>query len=159
MRAVARRARWCAACGLLLFAAGCGSKDDPVVQASVPDPTTSSAPVTTTTSAAPATTSASPSRAPASTAAAPAQGDCGTVPAASGLTLRVLPSPGISCADAKQLVATFQSQLTGKQPAGSTQPASGTVNGWLCVSGPPASEGGTSCSLQDQTVFASVAAE
>ncbi|MTD58544.1 hypothetical protein GKO32_31885 [Amycolatopsis sp. RM579] len=81
------------------------------------------------------------------------------VTAASGLTLQVLDSPGIPCADAKALVGKFQAQLAGKQPAGSTQPASATVDGWLCVSGPPASQGGTSCSLDDKTVFASVAAE
>ncbi|TNC25490.1 hypothetical protein FG385_14885 [Amycolatopsis alkalitolerans] len=75
------------------------------------------------------------------------------------MTLQVLESPGIACADAKALVSRFQAQLAGKQPAGSSQPASATVDGWLCVSGPPASQGGTSCSRQDQTVFAGVAGE
>ncbi|WP_261377182.1 hypothetical protein, partial [Amycolatopsis bartoniae] len=88
-----------------------------------------------------------------------AQDDCGTVAAASGLTLQVLPTPNLPCDEANQLVARFQAQLAGRQPAGSDQPASATVDGWLCVSGPPASQGGTTCSRQDQTVFAGVVTE
>ncbi|NKQ52622.1 hypothetical protein HFP15_06980 [Amycolatopsis sp. K13G38] len=66
---------------------------------------------------------------------------------------------GISCADAKSLVAKFQQQITGKQPPGSSQPVSASVDGWLCVSGPPSGGGGTSCSRGEQTVFAEAAAE
>ncbi|WP_236793164.1 hypothetical protein [Amycolatopsis sp. GM8] len=166
MGAVARRFRQCAAGGLLLLAAGCAGTDDPVVQAGTPAATTPSAPGVSSAPSlppsapgVPATTSGPAGTSATSADAAPAQGGCGTVTAASGLTLQVLESPGVPCADAKQLVTKFQAQLAGKQPAGSSQPASATVDGWLCVSGPPASQGGTSCSLQDKTVFAGVAAE
>ncbi|HVW41757.1 MAG TPA: hypothetical protein VHC18_10435 [Amycolatopsis sp.] len=93
--------------------------------------------------------------------AAPTGGDCGTVPAASGLTLQVLDSSsmGVPCAGATRLVGEFQRQIAGKQPAGSNEPVSATVDGWLCVSGPPAAQGGTSCSLDQKTVFARVASE
>ncbi|WP_233459043.1 hypothetical protein, partial [Amycolatopsis acidiphila] len=112
----------------------------------------------TTATSPPATTGSAPAGSPAPTSA-PAEGSCGTVTAASGLTLQVLESPGVPCADAKDLVSRFQAQLAGRQPAGSGKPASATVDGWLCVSGPPSSQGGTTCSLQDKTVFAGVAAE
>ncbi|KAA9151357.1 hypothetical protein FPZ12_039165 [Amycolatopsis acidicola] len=80
--------------------------------------------------------------------------------AASGLTLRVEDSStaGMDCAQATDLVARFQRQLTGKQGPDSRDPVSATVDGWLCVSGPPSAQGGTTCSKQDLTVFAGVAA-
>lgn len=160
MGATARRVCSCAAGAFLLLTAGCAGTGDPVVQAGTPTPappvvTTTSEPAPTTTTAPPKT----PATTPKTTEAAPAEGTCGTVIAASGLTLQVLDSPGVGCADAKQLVSRFQEQLAGKQTAGSTKPASATVDGWLCVSGPPSSQGGTSCSLDDKTVFATVAAE
>lgn len=163
MGAAARRVCSCAAGAFLLLTAGCAGTDDPVVQAGTPAPappvvttTSEPAPTTTTTASTPPKTTATT---PKTTEAVPAEGTCGTVTAASGLTLQVLDSPGVSCADAKQLVSRFQAELAGKQTAGSSQPASATVDGWLCVSGPPSSQGGTTCSLDDKTVFASVAAE
>ncbi|TVT42296.1 hypothetical protein FNH05_22610 [Amycolatopsis rhizosphaerae] len=90
----------------------------------------------------------------------PADGSCGSVTAASGLTLSVLDgtAAGIGCAQAHQLVAKFQAGIAGQQPAGSGRPVSATVDGWLCVSGPPSSQGGTTCSLDDKTVYARVVA-
>lgn len=163
MGATTRRVCSCAAGAFLLLTPGCAGSDDPVVQAGTQPPappivttTSEPAPATTTTAATPPKTTATTPR---TTEPALAEGTCGTVTAASGLTLQVLDSPGMRCADAKQLVSRFQAELAGKQIAGSSQPASATVDGWLCVSGPPSSQGGTSCSLDDKTVFASVAAE
>lgn len=164
MGTAARRASWCAVGAFVLLSAGCGGGDSPVVQVATPTPHGSStvAPPATTPPIPPASTTRAPSTAtPGTTTAAPApaDGSCGTVTAASGLTLRVLPAAGVSCADAVGLVGRFQEQLAGRQPAGSSRPASAVVDGWLCVSGPPSSKGGTTCSLQDKTVFADVAAE
>jgi hypothetical protein len=144
------------------LAAGC-SHDEPAADVVVSSP----APVTSASAAAPSSSPAAATSTPAApkttttAAAAPTGGNCGTVTAASGLTLQVLDSSslGVSCADAKQLVGKFQAQITGKQAANSNEPVSATVDGWLCVSGPPAAQGGTTCSQQDKTVFASVAAE
>ncbi|WAL63375.1 hypothetical protein ORV05_20380 [Amycolatopsis cynarae] len=134
---------------------------------SVPAPQTA-APALTGTSAGPASGSAT-GAAPAGRAAATvtsvpalasADGSCGSVTAASGLTLSVLDSTatGIGCPQAHQLVAKFQAGIAGQQPAGSGRPVSATVDGWLCVSGPPSSQGGTTCSLDDKTVYARVVA-
>jgi hypothetical protein len=92
--------------------------------------------------------------------AVPAGEGCGHVTAASGPTLQVLDSAsaGIGCPEANRLVGKFQAEIAGKQPARSSEPVSATINGWLCVSGPPSAEGGTTCSLQDTTVFAHVVA-
>lgn len=160
MGAVAHRALCCATGALLLLSAGCSGSDDPVVQVSTPPPApaTTSAPGSASTSA-PAGSSASAAATKRADTPAPPAGSCGTVTAASGLTLQVLPSPGVSCPGAVSLVRKFQEQLAGRQPAGSRSPASAIVDGWQCVSGPPSSQGGTTCSRQDQTVFAAVAAE
>jgi hypothetical protein len=161
MGTAARRVCSCAAGGFVLLSAGCAGPGAARVQVATPAPppvaTTTSGPASdsTTTTGLAKTTAGTPQ----TTEAAPAEGTCGTVTAASGLTLQVLDSPGVPCADAKQLVSRFQARLAGRQPAGSGQPASATVDGWLCVSGPPSSQGGTTCSLQDRTVFAGVAAE
>jgi hypothetical protein len=158
MGAVARRAFRCATAAVLLLSAGCSGSDDPVVQVATPPPPPPAAATTPASSS-----SQAPPPAPATGTkradASPAAGTCGTVTAASGLTLRVLPAPGVSCPDAVGLVSRFQAQLAGRQPARSSRPASATVDGWLCVSGPPSAQGGTTCSLQDKTVFAAVAAE
>jgi hypothetical protein len=154
------------AAGLLAVAAlavGCSSGEpaaDVVVSSSAPV-TSASSPAPASSPAAPMSSSAAPKTTTMPAAAAPSGGNCGTVTAASGLTLQVLDSSslGVSCADAKQLVGKFQAQIAGKQAANSNEPVSATVDGWLCVSGPPAAQGGTSCSEQDKTVFASVAAE
>ncbi|OLZ51163.1 hypothetical protein BS329_17540 [Amycolatopsis coloradensis] len=76
--------------------------------------------------------------------------------AASGLTLQVLNGPGVSCADATGIVGSFHKTIAGRQFAGSDEPVSETVDGWLCVSGAPAAQGGTSCSKGGQNVFAAV---
>jgi hypothetical protein len=97
-----------------------------------------------------------PSRA---TTAAPAvQGSCGTITAASGLTLHVLASRagGVGCAEAGRVVAEFHRKIAGKQARASEQPVGDTVDGWACVSGPPASQGGTTCSKGDQDILAAV---
>ncbi|WP_245191803.1 hypothetical protein [Amycolatopsis azurea] len=108
----------------------------------------------------PSQTAPSPSTAPKPTTppkpAEPVQGSCGTVTAASGLTLQVLNGPGVSCADATGIVGSFHKRIAGRQSAGSDEPVSETVDGWLCVSGAPAAQGGTSCSKGEQNVFAAV---
>jgi hypothetical protein len=88
--------------------------------------------------------------------AEPVQGSCGTDTTASGLTLQVLNGPGVDCADATRIVDAFHKRIAGRQSAGSDEPVSDTVDGWLCVSGPPAAQGGTSCGKGDQNVFAAV---
>jgi len=151
---------------VLACAAGCAdaqtaaapSSSAPPPSSAVPSPSSSAPPPPSTSAPATTRTTTPP---PTSSEAVPTGGDCGTVPAASGLTLRVLDSSamGIPCADATNLVAKFQRQITGKQPPGSAEPVNATVDGWLCVSGAPAAQGGTSCSRGEQTVFAEVAAE
>lgn len=84
-------------------------------------------------------------------------GRCGTVTAASGLTLRVLLGTGVTdCALGERVVAAFHAEIAGKQPAGSTRPAAAEVDGWHCVSGPPASGGGTDCESDGRNVQAAV---
>ncbi|HKN53325.1 MAG TPA: hypothetical protein VJX66_12530, partial [Amycolatopsis sp.] len=85
-------------------------------------------------------------------------GSCGTVTAASGLTLYVFDSQsvGVDCAAATRLVTEFQRKIAGRQGAGSNDAVNDTVEGWLCTSGPPASQGGTTCTKGEQTVFAAV---
>lgn len=86
-------------------------------------------------------------------------GRCGTVTAASGLTLRVLLGTGVTdCALGERVVAAFHAEIAGKQPAGSTRPAAAEVDGWHCVSGPPASGGGTDCESDGRNVQAAVEA-
>ncbi|WP_236725417.1 hypothetical protein [Amycolatopsis orientalis] len=97
-----------------------------------------------------------PNPAPKPKPAEPVQGSCGTVTAASGLTLQVLNGPGVSCADATGIVGSFHRRIAGRQSAESDEPVSETVDGWLCVSGAPAAQGGTSCSKGEQNVFAAV---
>lgn len=150
---------------VLACAAGCAQSQPAAAPSSAP---ASSSPAAPPSSEVPSSSAApsSPSQKATTTTttaseAAPTGGDCGTVPAASGLTLQVLDSSsmGVSCADATRLVGEFQRQITGKQAPGSGEPVSATVDGWLCVSGPPAAQGGTSCSQDQKTVFARVAAE
>lgn len=155
----------------LFAAAGCSESastpNDPAVQVSSPA-SPSAAPVSTTpsseasteppreTSAAPPSPSGDGGQ---NDGGAPTGGSCGLVTSASGLRLSVLPTPDLSCPDAVALVKHFHSMLGGRQPAGSGQPVSASVDGWMCVSGPPAAQGGTTCSQGDKTVFATVAAE
>lgn len=142
------------ALALLLLSAGvlAGCTDSP---ATAPDTTTPPPP----SSAPAASTSPPPSSSPPPGTTAGAKSDeCGTVRAASGLLLQVMETTtsGLTCGQATDLVARFQQVIAGRQPAGSTRPVGETVDGWLCVSGPPASQGGTSCSRGDDTVFARV---
>ncbi|WP_329047616.1 hypothetical protein OG738_35840 [Amycolatopsis sp. NBC_01488] len=124
-----------------------------------------------TTSAAPASSTTAPPPPPAgSSSSAPAPvtkpagvppsvpGSCGTVTAASGLTLYVFDSgsAGVSCAAATKLVGDFHRKIAGRQGAGSNDAVNETVDGWLCTSGPPAAQGGTTCTKGEQTVFAAV---
>ncbi|MQA10854.1 MAG: hypothetical protein GEU98_20320 [Pseudonocardiaceae bacterium] len=121
-------------------------------------PSTSSAPGETTSSAAPGTTSSPP---PSSEPKSTTPAGCGTVEAASGKLLEVLPPrDGPDCAEASRIVAAFQKQLGGQQDANSNQPAGGQVEGWMCVSGPPTSNGGTTCTQRsgDARIFARVLA-
>jgi hypothetical protein len=85
-----------------------------------------------------------------------APGSCGSVTAASGLTLQVLDGEagGVDCATATQIVERFQRKIAGKQPADSNEPLSDAVDGWLCVSGPPTAEGRTTCGKDNQNIFA-----
>lgn len=57
---------------------------------------------------------------------------------------------------AERVIAAFHAEIAGQQPAGSRHPVKATVDGWKCVSGPPSSQGGTSCSKGDTDVLAAV---
>ncbi|QWF85530.1 hypothetical protein [Amycolatopsis sp. CA-230715] len=130
----------------------------PVLSAESVQPSTSSAPPSSPPSSAKPTVPTSAAQPPKTSDAIPAEGACGTVTAASGLTLQVLDShtSGVACPDAKRVVEEFHKKIAGKQAGGSNEPVSDTVDGWLCVSGPPAAQGGTTCTKQEQTVLARV---
>jgi hypothetical protein len=85
-------------------------------------------------------------------------GTCGTVTAASGLTLQLLGGEGggVDCATGRRIVEEFHQKIAGKQPADSNEPVSDSVEGWQCVSGAPTAQGGTACSKEDKSVFAGV---
>jgi hypothetical protein len=95
---------------------------------------------------------------PSARADIPVASSCGTVTAASGLTLQVIgnESSSVECTEAKRIISAFHQAITGRQSADSTEPASATVDGWLCVSGAPAAQGGTTCSKNNQMIFAAV---
>ncbi len=151
------------ACLALPVLAACSG--DPAAQAP-PAPPSSTAPAPATTS--PDTPAPPPATGDGSSAPAPTAkpsgpppsvpGACGTVTAASGLTLYVFDSgsAGISCVTATKLVGDFHHKIAGRQGAGSNDAVNETVDGWLCTSGPPASQGGTTCTKGEQTVFAAV---
>ncbi|SDW45528.1 hypothetical protein SAMN05421504_101627 [Amycolatopsis xylanica] len=144
---------------LAALAAGC-SGDPAPAPAPPPPPAPVHASLSTTPSLPPipAETTASTAKPP-KTTAPPADGTCGTVTAASGLTLQVLGGQaggGVDCATGKKIVEQFQRKIAGKQPAESNEPVSDTVDGWLCVSGAPAAQGGTTCSKDNATVLAAV---
>ncbi|MBB4683365.1 hypothetical protein [Amycolatopsis jiangsuensis] len=88
--------------------------------------------------------------------AAPAPGTCGTVTAASGLTLYVYDPETVPCGQALTLVKDFHEAITGRQGSGSNEAVDATVDGWRCTSGPPSAQGGTTCDKGAQTVFAAV---
>lgn len=152
-----------AACLLVLVLSGCDGDSAPAAvpasSVSVPSGTTSvrlpPLPDPETASERPA-----PSTLRTSTGA-PAAGDyCGTVTAASGLTLRVMLGEGaLDCTEAKRVVAAFHRAIEGEQSAESDEPVSATVDGWHCVSGPPSAQGGTSCSIGQKNVLGAVVTE
>ncbi|MDT8912619.1 hypothetical protein [Amycolatopsis sp. PS_44_ISF1] len=139
---------------------------DPAPRASpprvpAPAPVSSTAPASTTAPPPLPDTSKPSASAPKKTASptpAKAPGSCGTVTAASGLTLNVFDSAagGVPCAEAMRLVGEFHARIAGRQGSGSDDAVNDTVEGWLCTSGPPAAQGGTTCGKGEQTVFASV---
>jgi hypothetical protein len=97
--------------------------------------------------------------APSATTRAPAADDdprgCGVVRAASGAQLQVILGDGVSdCGMAERLVQAFHRSI--EQPSRSRHPVRATVDGWDCVSGPPSSQGGTTCSRGAATVLAAV---
>lgn len=149
---------------LVLVPAFAGCSAEQAAQApssSAPPPSTTSAPTSTGTPPPPPATGGSSAPAPATKpAAAPPSvpGSCGTVTAASGLTLYVFDSgsTGVSCVAATKLVGDFHRKIAGRQGAGSNDAVNETVDGWLCTSGPPAAQGGTTCTKGEQTVFAAV---
>lgn len=143
--------------------AGCsGDPAAPPPSPPAPPATSSSAAAATTGTPPPPPATGSPSApAPATKpAGAPPSvpGSCGTVTAASGLTLYVFDSgsTGVDCAAATKLVGDFHRKIAGRQGAGSNDAVNETVDGWLCTSGPPAAQGGTTCTKGEQTVFAAV---
>jgi hypothetical protein len=154
---------WLVACLALPVLAACSG--DPAAQAP-PAPPSSTAPPSVPTSA--GTPPPPPSPGGSESAPAPVTkpsgpppsvpGSCGTVTAASGLTLYVFDSgsAGVSCVAATKLVGDFHRKIAGRQGAGSNDAVNETVDGWLCTSGPPAAQGGTTCTKGEQTVFAAV---
>ncbi|WP_410625038.1 hypothetical protein [Amycolatopsis sp. cmx-8-4] len=151
-----------AACLAVPALAACSGDPAPSA-APPPQASTSAAPASTTTGTPPPppATSGSSVPGPASKPAAvppTVPGACGAITAASGLTLYVFDSgsSGVSCVAATQLVTDFHRKIAGRQGAGSNDAVNETVNGWLCTSGPPAAQGGTTCTKGEQTVFAAV---
>lgn len=152
------------ACALLLIA-GCGGQP----AGSTAGPADSSTPATTTESRTSAKLPPLPdqdapqtkqSRPASTTVRAVSSRYCGTVRAASGLTLHVKLGEGaLACTEAERVVSAFHRAIKGKQPAGSDRPVAATVDGWDCVSGPPSSEGGTSCTKGGRNVLAAVVTE
>ncbi|WP_103352924.1 hypothetical protein [Amycolatopsis sp. CA-128772] len=154
---------WLVACLALPVLAACSG--EPAAQAPpAPSATTAGTPATTPTGTPPpppAATEGSAAPAPVSKPSGPppsVPGSCGTVTAASGLTLYVFDSgsAGVSCSAATKLVGDFHRKIAGRQGAGSNDAVNETVDGWLCASGPPAAQGGTTCTKGEQTVFAAV---
>ncbi|MET8846224.1 hypothetical protein [Amycolatopsis sp. NPDC004625] len=154
---------WLVACLALPVLAACSGA--PAAQAppapSSPTAAASEAAPTGTPPPPPAATDGSAAPAPVSKPSGPpppVPGSCGTVTAASGLTLYVFDSgsAGVSCVAATKLVGDFHRKIAGRQGAGSNDAVNETVDGWLCASGPPAAQGGTTCTKGEQTVFAAV---
>lgn len=149
------------ACLALPALAGCSGGDaaqPPSVSAS-PSAPASTSPVSTTAPPPVPGSSTPPSTSkPLGPPPSSVPGACGTVKAASGLTLYVFDSSsaGVDCAAATKLVTNFQQKIAGRQDAASNEAVNETVDGWLCTSGPPAAQGGTTCSKGEQTVFAAV---
>jgi len=158
---VSRSTSWWPPVVACLALAGCSGGDPAQSPSATPSASapaaTSSATATTAPPPAPNSTSQSASK-PLSPPPSTVPGACGTVKAASGLTLYVFDSSsgGVDCAAATKLVTDFQHKIAGRQDAASNEAVNETVDGWLCTSGPPAAQGGTTCSKGEQTVFAAV---
>lgn len=141
----------------------CSAEPEPVAAPPVPSmdvvvaPATNNTSMPLTTPPVPAPPTTPPAPSPSLERAAPG-GGCGTVTAASGFTLEVLDEAesGVPCDEARSVVEHFHRAIAGKQPTGSQEPVSETVDGWLCVSGAPTAQGGTTCGKQDRTVLAAV---
>ncbi|WP_290057704.1 hypothetical protein [Amycolatopsis solani] len=153
---------WLVACLALPVLAACSAEQAAPAPPSSPS-VSSEAPATTSASTPPpppaaSSAAAGPSAPKPSGAPPPVPGSCGTVTAASGLTLYVFDSgsAGVSCVAATKLVGDFHRKIAGRQGAGSNDAVNETVDGWLCTSGPPAAQGGTTCTKGEQTVFAAV---
>ncbi|KDN16019.1 hypothetical protein [Amycolatopsis rifamycinica] len=153
---------WLVACLALPVLAACSG--DPAAQAPPAPPSVTPPPSVTTTAGTPPPppppggSESAPAPVTKPSAPPPVPGSCGTVTAASGLTLYVFDSgaAGVSCGAATKLVGDFHRKITGRQGAGSNDAVNETVDGWLCTSGPPAAQGGTTCTKGEQTVFAAV---
>ncbi|MEV7042980.1 hypothetical protein [Amycolatopsis sp. NPDC051061] len=149
----------CLAVPALAACSGEPAAQAPSSSAAVPS---SAAPASSTTAPPPPPvggSSSAPAPVPKPSGAPPSvPGSCGTVTAASGLTLYVFDSgsAGVSCVAATKLVGDFHRKIAGRQGAGSNDAVNETVDGWLCTSGPPAAQGGTTCTKGEQTVFAAV---
>jgi hypothetical protein len=130
-----------------------------------PPPPSASAPATTppppvpasSAAAAPPNTSA-PATKPSQAPPPSVPGTCGTVTSASGATLQILGGAGggVDCATGTRIVGEFHKKIAGKQAPDSNVPVSDSVEGWLCVSGPPAAQGGTTCGKDDLSIYAAV---
>lgn len=145
----------------LWLLAACSATPSPATMDPTPLPTTSTSPTGSATPPpvpppVPQTSSAPPATYKAPTT--PAKGSCGTVTAASGMTLQVLDGQahGVACAEAERVVTLFHRKIAGRQSGDSQEPVGDTVDGWACVSGPPAAQGGTTCSKGDRYILAAV---
>ena len=143
-------------------AGACSSASSPDARptpSATPEPTaTTPPPVETTTGAAPPPSATAVPTTPVKAPSQSAPGTCGTVTAASGATLQVLGGAGggVDCATGTRIVKEFHQKIAGKQAADSNEPVSDSVEGWLCVSGPPAAQGGTTCGKDDLSIYAGV---
>ncbi|TCP50819.1 hypothetical protein EV191_10781 [Tamaricihabitans halophyticus] len=140
----------------VLLLSGCAESNESPSQADSTPSSTSTAPSTGPSTSPPETSSSSESAPD-----APPQRDpnaCGTVPADNGTVVEVLPSDQIDCAESLRIVQLFHKQIAGKQPTDSTRPVADQVESWQCVSGPPKSQGGTTCrdTQTDQVILANL---
>lgn len=147
-----------AVCAAALFTlpAACGGTPSPPVTASAAPSTGVSEPAAPTTTRATVTSAPStPAPSRSTTTHQAHDGRCGTVTSASGLTLRVMPGPGVTeCALAERVVRRFHEAIAGKQPPDSHRPVAADVDGWHCVSGPADAGGGTQCQSGSREVTA-----
>lgn len=143
----------------LILLSGCEEAKSAAISPASPSSSgaAASSPPNSSTSSSPASSVAKPAP-PTERADVPVASSCGTVTAASGLTLQVIgnQASGIDCTEAKRIISDFHQSINGRQSADSTEATSSTVDGWLCVSGAPSAQGGTTCSAKDKMIFAAV---